>query len=290
MADTIQIEIQETVEAVAVDLSEGASGGSAATAFEDLTDAASANLPAINTPLAAALAGKAPSSGISPAAISGTAVVTTDPRLSDARTPTAHTHPASQISDSTATGRSILTAANQADARTTGLGSGATGDQLFQTLTPEAARVVLEINRTRVTQALDLASASTTFANTDLVLTLEGGVDYLIRGVFDMVSAASGTGFKLQLATSQNINALSANGASVGWVASTAGNSSVGLLTLQRSDFFGITALTTRRVQTELRLTLVATGTVRINFAQNALGAAPDSLFKAGSWLSSERL
>ena len=36
------------------------------------------------------LAGKAPSTGISPSAISGTAVITTDARLSDARTPTAH--------------------------------------------------------------------------------------------------------------------------------------------------------------------------------------------------------
>jgi hypothetical protein len=34
----------------------------------------------------------APSSGIAPSAITGTAVITTDPRLSDARTPTAHTH------------------------------------------------------------------------------------------------------------------------------------------------------------------------------------------------------
>ena len=33
---------------------------------------------------------KAPSSGISPSAISGTAVITTDPRLSDSRTPTSH--------------------------------------------------------------------------------------------------------------------------------------------------------------------------------------------------------
>jgi hypothetical protein len=36
------------------------------------------------------LAGKAPSTGISPSAISGTAVITTDARLSDSRTPTAH--------------------------------------------------------------------------------------------------------------------------------------------------------------------------------------------------------
>ena len=53
-----------------------------------------------------------------PADITGTAVITTDPRLSDARTPTTHTHTASAISDSTATGRSVLTAADAAAART----------------------------------------------------------------------------------------------------------------------------------------------------------------------------
>lgn len=69
-------------------------GGGGANAFADLTDKHSADLPAINTPLAAALAnlsaqlsGKAPASGISPAAIAGTAVLTTDPRLSNERVP-----------------------------------------------------------------------------------------------------------------------------------------------------------------------------------------------------------
>jgi hypothetical protein len=48
----------------------------------------------------------------------GTAAQGNDSRLSDARTPTAHTHTASQVSDSTATGRSLLTAVDAADART----------------------------------------------------------------------------------------------------------------------------------------------------------------------------
>ena len=49
-----------------------------------------------------------------------------DSRLSDARTPTAHTHPASQISDSTAAGRALLTAADAAAQRSSlGLGSAA---------------------------------------------------------------------------------------------------------------------------------------------------------------------
>lgn len=139
--------------------------GGGVSAFTDLTDKASADLPAINTPLASALAslsaqlsGKAPASGIAPSAISGTAVITTDLRLSDARTPTAHTHPASEISDSTSTGRSILTAANQSAARTSGLGAGATGDLLFQALNPAAARETLgQITATSTAQIDSIA-------------------------------------------------------------------------------------------------------------------------------------
>jgi len=41
----------------------------------------------------------APASGISPSAITGTAVVTSDPRLSDARTPTAHSHAISDVTN-----------------------------------------------------------------------------------------------------------------------------------------------------------------------------------------------
>lgn len=48
----------------------------------------------------------------------GTVAAGDDPRLSDARTPTAHTHPSTDISDSTATGRAVLTAADAATART----------------------------------------------------------------------------------------------------------------------------------------------------------------------------
>lgn len=237
--------------------------GGGVSSFTDLTDKASADLPAINTPLATALAGKSP---------------------------TSHTHPASEISDATATGRSILTAANQAAARSSGLGSGATGDLLFQALTPAAARETLEINRTRVTQALDLPNATTTFVDTDLVFTLEGGVDYLIRGQFDLVSTAAGTGFKLQIATSQNVNALAITANSLGWVAIGGAVSNINSTTLTTADFVNFTGSSTRRAQAEIRINLVATGTVRIRFAQNAGNAAPASVFKAGSFWTRERL
>lgn len=47
----------------------------------------------------------------------GTVAQGDDSRLSDARTPTAHTHPATDVSDSTSVGRSVLTAADAAAAR-----------------------------------------------------------------------------------------------------------------------------------------------------------------------------
>ena len=170
-----------------------AEGGGVST-FTDLTDKASADLPAINTPLASALAslsaqlsGKAPSSGIAPSAISGTAVITTDARLSDARTPTAHAHPASEISDSTATGRSILTAATQSDARTNGLGSGATGDLLFQAASPAAARTTLGFDGMvpkvpfTISVQSDFTTASTSFVGvTELSFAIEANKRYAV--------------------------------------------------------------------------------------------------------------
>jgi hypothetical protein len=94
----------------------GPTGEGGVSTFAALTDKVTANLPTINTPLASALSGKAA---------------------------TSHTHTASQISDSTATGRSLLTAATQSDARTTALGSGATGDALFTAASPAIANAIL---------------------------------------------------------------------------------------------------------------------------------------------------
>lgn len=52
------------------------------------------------------------------------AVAGNDPRLTDARTPTSHAHPVSQVSDATATGQALVTAASTAAARAAiGLGS-----------------------------------------------------------------------------------------------------------------------------------------------------------------------
>lgn len=177
-----------------------------------------------------------------------------------------------------------------AEAHRTALGSQATGDQLFTAATPAAARTILEINRTRVTQAADLSNATTTFVDTDLVLTLQGGVDYLIRGQFDFVSTAGTTGWKLQLLTSQNVNALATTANSLGWVALGGTVAPINLATLTTAEFANFTGSSTRRAQAEIRINLVATGTARIRFAQNGGNTAPASVFKAGSFWTSERL
>jgi hypothetical protein len=59
----------------------------------------------------------APATGIAPSAITGTAVITTDSRLSDARTPTTHTHDASNITSGTlSNARTTATSENSANA------------------------------------------------------------------------------------------------------------------------------------------------------------------------------
>lgn len=83
-------------------------------------------LAAADVGAATAAQGVKADTAVQPAALAGY-VATTDPRLSDARTPTAHTHPVAQVSDSTTTGRALLTAVDAAAARTAlGLGTAAT--------------------------------------------------------------------------------------------------------------------------------------------------------------------
>lgn len=151
--------------------------GGGATAYADLTDKASVDLPVVNTPLATALSGKAA---------------------------TSHTHTASQISDSTATGRALLTATdaaaarttigatltgsalitatNAADARSNALGSGATGDQLFTAATPSAARTTLGV-RTFTKPSDESRSSTTTYAVDSHLkdIPLEAGKSYKIE-------------------------------------------------------------------------------------------------------------
>ena len=100
----------------------------------DLTDAASL---ATDAELTAGLAGKANSSHThAPEDVTGTAVVTTDPRLSDARTPTAHTHTLDQTTD-TATRLALTPAERTKLSNTSGTN---TGDQTLPTWTTIAGK------------------------------------------------------------------------------------------------------------------------------------------------------
>ncbi|MFD4459789.1 hypothetical protein [Nocardia sp. NPDC058480] len=74
-----------------------------------------------------------------------TAVAGNDPRLSDARTPTPHTHPAVQIADSTAVGRSVLTAADTEAARTAIATIADTDPRLVDARPPTAAGQAYDI-------------------------------------------------------------------------------------------------------------------------------------------------
>ena len=79
--------------------------------LSDLTIGSTANLPLITGSGGVIIAGSFGSSA-------NTFCQGNDARLSDARTPTAHTHPASEISDSTTAGRALLTAATVQAQRT----------------------------------------------------------------------------------------------------------------------------------------------------------------------------
>ncbi len=86
-----------------------------AAAAADATSKANAAAAAAVAALGTAAALNVPATGD---AAAGEVVKGTDSRLSDARTPTAHNQSASTISDSTATGRAVLTALDAAAART----------------------------------------------------------------------------------------------------------------------------------------------------------------------------
>ncbi|MEV0294539.1 hypothetical protein [Nocardia sp. NPDC050710] len=74
-----------------------------------------------------------------------TAVAGDDPRLTNARTPISHTHPANQISDSTALGRSLLTVVDAAAARTAIGTIASTDTRLTDARTPTAAGQAYDI-------------------------------------------------------------------------------------------------------------------------------------------------
>ena len=146
------------------------------------------------TGLQGALDGKQPAGSYAasahthaPADITGTAVITTDPRLSDARTPTAHTHPASAISDSTATGRSVLTAADAAAARTA-IGAGTSSLAIGTTGTTAAAG-----NRQATETSIGMVELATTAEATTGTDTTRAVTPAGLKAVADTKAASTHT-------------------------------------------------------------------------------------------------
>jgi hypothetical protein len=177
-----------------------------------------------------------------------------------------------------------------ASAHRIALGAGTTGAELFGAADAAAARNAI---RTKVVQAADLPIlSSTTPVGTDLELTLIGGVDYLIRGVFDMVSGTQAAGQKMEMYTTQDVSEPfgTATGVVLGTRVAFATVDMVALASLRRANFWTYTgAVLTRRVQFEICIKLVSTGDIQFFFAQ-AVSGATASVFKAGSFLTAEIL
>lgn len=96
-----------------------------------------------------------------------TAAAGNDSRLSDARTPLAHTHTAVNISDSTTTGRSVLTAVDAAAARTA-IGAGTSSLAIGTTgTTAKAGDYAPPAGSETVVGIVELATAAETTTGTD---------------------------------------------------------------------------------------------------------------------------
>jgi hypothetical protein len=107
--------------------------------------------------------GTDPLVGLSPSQITGTAVVTADSRLSDARTPTAHTHPQSDVTGLVAALLALTTLSH-----THVVGEAFAGDAVTVAFvlahTPTAGSVAVYVNGIRVT-TWTLAVATVTFTS-----------------------------------------------------------------------------------------------------------------------------
>ncbi|MEB3021322.1 hypothetical protein [[Mycobacterium] crassicus] len=108
----------------------------------------------------------------------GTACAGNDVRLSDARTPTAHTHTATDISDATTVGRSLVTAASQAAARTA-IGAGTSSLTIGTTAATACAGNDARLSDTRTPTASSVTDSAVA-ANAGIALSkLAAGI---VRG------------------------------------------------------------------------------------------------------------
>ena len=174
---------------------EAEGGGGGAMAFAALTDAATADLPWINAPLAAALAAKLPAAAADEGASPSTLVLRDGVGRIEA-TAVIATGGTSSLSSLTTAGHVSLLKSGSSDLFSfdflnvyfapgsaiefrTKLGSGATGDALFQAASPAAARETLGIIR-RAMASDALATSATPVSAPDLTFPLEAGKLYRV--------------------------------------------------------------------------------------------------------------
>ena len=138
-----------------------------------------------------------------------TAAAGNDARLSDARTPTTHTHTAAQISDASTIGRTVLTAADGAAIRTaigagtsslvigTGAGQAADAAALATSLSGKAATshthagADVAIATTTTRGSLEIATNAEVAAGTDATLAV---VPTALKAVTDTLATTAGVG------------------------------------------------------------------------------------------------
>lgn len=143
------------------------------------------------TPPADAAAGTASMRTLGTGALQ--AVAGNDSRLSDARTPLTHTHTASQISDSTTVGRSVVTATDAAAARTA-IGAGTSNLAIGTTSTTAKAGdyqpTAANISDSTTTGRSVLTAASATAARTAIGAGVVDSADSSVLQVIRLTQAA----------------------------------------------------------------------------------------------------
>ena len=245
------------------------------------------------------------------------AVRADDSRLSDARTPVAHTHPAAQVSDSTAVGRSVLTAADAATARaaigagTSDLGAHkathAAGGSDAVTLTNLAAGGTSPVRRLRAASNGSLSWVEPLFARkaadqqylntaaladvTDLGIDLEADSVYV--GSAQITYFTGATSVKCSLGWTLPAGATmswAANGISSAatTVAASIGRANLTGAQSQNVGSAGASAIDAH--PTFIIMTGATAGQLQLQAAQGTADAVNALTIKANSWLRAERV
>jgi hypothetical protein len=195
-----------------------------------------------------------------------------------------HSHPASDITDSTALGRAILTAETASAARTE-LGAGTTGASLFQAESVAVANEVIGVKTAYCSSDLARSNTVTLVNDPVMVLALEANSVYEISGWLEFSNVVT-TGYIYRLFFSNALDGL--NGSNFVEIALNGGV----FVAYSITSSTGIGATTTRTAISDKLVTKIK-GSVRtlaacnlsVQWAQAALDAVNPTTRKAGSYL-----